>query len=535
MAYDDNIQALLSAASTVRDETHEGGNTAARVGQLLVDMITSFDSAYKALSDSIPEGVDLSILKSYLSKEEAKTLFDTQSVFNRLFVEDTTNNAIKALKHLYSVSDITAFGYVESDFPSADVVIKAEDIVDGVLIATINGVPIYAPPGGGTTDLTGYATENWVTTQGYVTVKWVKEQGYLQSVSWENIQNKPKNLEGYGVKTEIENLLKDYVTNETLDTAVTNVNAYTDAQISALNIDQYATNQALTQAINGADTTAQDYATQAYNNAVDYADGKFVTKAVDWEVIDGIKMLNGTYTFFKTLYIEPETSYGAYIGWQNGPAAMNILTNGRIKFRQGIQDNIELYGGKDAQSNNILPFFGFHFNDTVTDFSSRIIESAQGVLEIQDSTKLSGTLKIGNAYLTYDSENNALFVKGLGGTSVNLVATGDVAAYSGLGSGFDTLTDLTLTNKLTVKDIQASNKITAKSIDAQYLSVSNSMQQSIDMGGYDIDNCQNVTCQYMYTGEINLGSDQITELSASGSYVYITINSARYKISATKL
>lgn len=204
------------------------------------------------------------------------------------------------------------------------------------------------------------------------------------------------------------------------------------------------------------DGTAQGYATQAYNNAVDYADGKFVTKAVNWEVIDGIKMLNGTYTFFKTLYIEPETSYGAYIGWQNGPAAMNILTNGRIKFRQGIQDNIELYGGKDAQSNNILPFFGFHFNDTVTDFSSRIIESAQGVLEIQDSTKLSGTLKIGNAYLTYDSDNNALFVKGKDGAPVNLVATGDVAAYSGLGSGFDTLTDLTLTNKLTVKTIACS-------------------------------------------------------------------------------
>lgn len=473
MAYDDNIQALLSAASIVRDETHEGGNTAARVGQLLVDMITSFDSAYKALSDSIPEGVDLSILKSYLSKEEAKTLFDTQSVFNRLFVEDTTNNAIKALKHLYSVSDITAFGYVKTELPSEGVGSFGE-LSEVLALGAQSGTKYWgwngtdyawlSAPAGGAVDLSEYPKRNEFAAL-TLKVNGLYEQYLplgtsigldLDAVYAKKGEGGNVNLDDYYKKTEITTLLEGYVTNDTLVTTVKDVKAYTDAQISKLNISQYATKQALTDAINGANTTAQDYATQAYNNAVDYANGKFVTKAVNWEVIDGIKVLNGKYTFFKTLYIEPETSYGAYIGWQNGPAAMNILTNGRIKFRQGIQDNIELYGAKDAQSNNILPFFGFHFNDTVTDFSSRIIESAQGVLEIQDSTKLSGTLKIGNAYLTYDSDNNALFVKGKDGASVNLVATGDVAAYSGLGSGFDTLTDLTLTNKLTVKTIACS-------------------------------------------------------------------------------
>lgn len=485
MAYDDNIQALLSAASIVRDETHEGGNTAARVGQLLVDMITSFDSAYKALSDSIPEGVDLSILKSYLSKEEAETLFDTQSVFNRLFVEDTTNDAIKALKHLYSVSDISAFGYVKTELPSASVVIE-QILTSGTEIAKINGTPIYAPEGGGTTNLAALTLVINGSNEQYFPTGDSKIFD-LDAVYAKKGEGGNVNLDDYYKKTEIETLLKgyaktsdipkDYVTNDTLATTVNNA-------IIALNISQYATNSALNTAINGANTTAQDYATQAYNEAVDYANGKFVTKATDYEEITGIKMLTGAYTYTGQdgLLIDHTNSDGVYLGghtaFRGDRSYLNFLKDG----------NVYVYN----------------------------------------------SLKIGNAYLTYDSENNALFVKGKDGAPINLVATGDVAAYSGLGSGFDTLTDLTLTNKLTVKDIQASNKITAKSIDAQFLSVSNSMQQSMDMGGYDIDNCQNCTCQYMFTDEINLGSDQITELSVSGSYIYLRINGTRYKISATK-
>lgn len=502
MAYDDNIQALLSAASIVRDETHEGGNTAARVGQLLVDMITSFDSAYKALSDSIPEGVDLSILKSYLSKEEAETLFDTQSVFNRLFVEDTTNDAIKALKHLYSVSDISAFGYVKTELPSSGVT-RFADLLD-VPKATSGKTQYWgweddaykwldAPEGGGTTNFAALT----------LVINGLNEQYFptgdskifdLDAVYAKKGEGGNVNLDDYYTKTDINTLLKgyaktsdiptDYVTNGTLATTVKNVKAYTDNAIDNLNISQYATNSALNTAINGANVTAQDYATQAYNNAVDYADGKFVTKATDYEEITGIKMLTGAYMYIGNngLLIDNNNTDGVYLG-------------GHTAFRG---------------DRNYLNFL------------------KDGNVYVYNS------LKIGNAYLTYDSDNNALFVKGKDGAPINLVATGDVAAYSGLGSGFDTLTDLALTNKLTVKDIQASNKITAKNIDAQYLSVSNSMQQSIDMGGYDIDNCQTCTCQYMFINEINLGSDQITELSVSGSYMYLRINGTRYKISVTK-
>lgn len=479
---------------------------------------------------------------------------------------------IRAKYDFCSVGDISAFGYVKTELPSASVVIE-QLLTSGTEIAKINGTPIYAPSGGGGT--TNFAALTLVIdgkNEQYIPTGDSKifdlDAAYAKKGEGGNV-----NLDDYYTKTNINTLLegyaktsdipKDYVTNDTLETTVTNA-------IDNLNIDQYATKQALTQAINEANTTAYDYATQAYDKAVDYADGKFVTKAVNWEVIDGIKMLNGTYTFFKTLYIEPETSYGAYIGWQNGPAAMNILTNGRIKFRQGIQDNIELYGGKDAQSNNILPFFGFHFNDTVTDFSSRIIESAQGVLEIQDSTKLSGTLKIGNAYLTYDSDNNALFVKGKDGAPINLVATGDVAAYSGLGSGFDALTDLTLTNSLTVggatltcftsvrgKPYHALNVANhplfigtpASTLDAykyqgyglvSYKSAlfngavtfeGSTTFKNLTIGTLDINNYlrinPNGTSAGLLIGDMNA---EITEITTDGTNVYVTINGKQYKL-----
>lgn len=399
---------------------------------------------------------------------------------------------IRAKYDFCSVGDISAFGYVKTELPSASVVIE-QILTSGTKIAKINGTTIYAPEGGGTTNFAALTLVINGSNEQYFPTGDSKIFD-LDAVYAKKGEGGNVNLDDYYTKTDINTLLEgyakasdiptDYVTNDTLATAVTNVKTYTDGKISALNISQYATNSALNTAINGANVTAQDYATQAYNNAVDYADGKFVTKATDYEEITGIKMLTGAYMYIGNngLLIDNNNTDGVYLG-------------GHTAFRG---------------DRNYLNFL------------------KDGNVYVYNS------LKIGNAYLTYDSENNALFVKGKDGAPINLVATGDVAAYSGLGSGFDTLTDLALTNKLTVKDIQASNKITAKNIDAQYLSVSNSMQQSMDMGGYDIDNCQTCACQYMFTNEINLGSDQITELSVSGSYMYLRINGTRYKISVTE-
>lgn len=409
---------------------------------------------------------------------------------------------IRAKYDFCSVGDISAFGYVKTELPSGGVT-RFEDLSDVPKLTSgttkywgwkDNAYQWLDAPGGGTTNFAALTLVINGLNEQYIPTGDSKIFN-LDAVYAKKGEGGNVNLDDYYKKTEINTLLKDYaktsdiptdyVTNGTLDTVVTNVKAYTDGKISALNISQYATNSALSTAINGANTIAQGYANSALSEAKSYANETFVTKATNYEEITGIKMFTGLYMFTGQdgLLIDHTNSDGVYLG-------------GHTAFRG---------------DRNYLNFL------------------KDGNVYVYNS------LKIGNAYLTYDSDNNALFVKGKDGASVNLVATGDVAAYSGLGSGFDTLTDLTLTNKLTVKDIQASNKITAKSIDAQYLSVSDSMQQSIDMGEYDIDNCQNFTCQYMFADEINLGSDQITELSASGSYMYITINGTRYRISATEV
>lgn len=532
MAYDDNIQALLSAASIVRDETHEGGNTAARVGQLLVDMITSFDSAYKALSDSIPEGVDLSILKSYLSKKEAETLFDTQSVFNRLFVEDTTNNAIKALKHLYSVSDITAFGYVKTELPSEGVGSFGE-LSEVLALGAQSGTKYWgwngtdyawlSAPAGGAVDLSEYPKRNEFAAL-TLKVNGLYEQYLplgtsigldLDAVYAKKGEGGNVNLDDYYKKTEITTLLEGYVTNDTLVTTVKDVKAYTDGKIAKLNIDQYAKASALDQVV--ADVNVAFDA--VYNKFADYA------------LLAGDNTLTGTNTFkgylnlkrgagaSGTLFLQDDSEHtnyatqnGVYFVVSDGGFAIHAHKDGswkneiawidmsslRTSLKQGISvPDITVRGG-DALFNGKATFnantyinahtyinansyitgrlylsngnSGVYFvcennatylykhnnwsydqNVTFFKLSALVGElgTRSGLVEIgeQDSP---GTLKIGNAYITYDSDNNALFVKGKDGAPVNLVATGDVAAYSGLGSGFDTLTDLTLTNSLTV-------------------------------------------------------------------------------------
>ena len=162
------------------------------------------------------------------------------------------------------------------------------------------------------------------------------------------------------------------------------------------------------------DETAQGYANTALADAKSYANEKFVDLG-SWQEITGAK------------------TFTAYQSFEGGLSTdtINILS----------EYPLITFGGTKAD-----------------DYSVRLYNSYAGLLEIQAQESDYGPrLKIGGAVLSYDSDNHALKVSDVNGAgSINLYATGDVAAYSGLGSGFDTLTDLTLTNKLTVKTIACS-------------------------------------------------------------------------------
>lgn len=262
------------------------------------------------------------------------------------------------------------------------------------------------------------------------------------------------------------------------------------------------------------DTTAQDYANSALSEAKGYADTNFVNLG-SWQEITGSK------------------TFAAYQSFNGGLSTdtINILS----------QYPLITFGGTDAN-----------------DYSVRLYNKHAGLLEIQDRESYYGPrLKIGDAVLSYDSDNKALKVSDINGAgSINLYATGDVAAYSGLGSGFDTLTDLTLTNSLKIGDAKMLyypnwNKLF---VDVDKFEVSGSIvTEAMTITDLIIDGSLTVNEDYPITlesgayleiksgafldfsGSTSIVSDISSEsINATSGYVYITINGIKYKLSATK-
>ena len=80
-------------------------------------------------------------------------------------------------------------------------------------------------------------------------------------------------------------------------------------------------------------------------------------------------------------------------------------------------------------------FIDFHYNGSSSDYTSRIIEDANGRLFFD----VSSGVRIGSVVLSWDSGNNALKIQNIDGTAANLYATGGVSAL-GMSAG-DAATD----------------------------------------------------------------------------------------------
>lgn len=234
---DTNI--LLQKAYEVRDEVAQGGNTASRVGTLFADIIENFD-LYAKKSDvisMIPE-VDLSgylskkdATNTYLSKIDAAQLYTSLAAFSDLFskvvikeavAEETDDDGnvitpaqpavygIRANYDFFSIKNVSAFGFSDSEGGGSGGSVDIEQILSsGTLIATINGINIYAPEGGSGAsswaELTG--KPSWLTDtapgvsaftndaeyitssalSGYVKSSSLGSLAYLSTVATENI------------------------------------------------------------------------------------------------------------------------------------------------------------------------------------------------------------------------------------------------------------------------------------------------------------------------------------------------------------
>lgn len=438
--------------------------------------------------------------------------------------------------------------------------------------------------GGGTPDLSNYYTKTEVDKlipdlTDYATQAWVTAQDYVNETIFRTFKS------GY----------------DNLAAAVSTANSYTDAQISKLNIDQYAKASALDQVV--ADVNVAFDA--VYNKFADYA------------LLAGDNTLTGTNTFkgylnlkrgagaSGTLFLQDDSEHtnyatqnGVYFVVSDGGFAIHAHKDGswkneiawidmsslRTSLKQGISvPDITVRGG-DALFNGKATFnantyinahtyinansyitgrlylsngnSGVYFvcennatylykhnnwsydrNVTFFKLSALVGElgTRSGLVEIGEQYS-PGTLKIGNAYITYDSKNNALMVSDGSGGAVNIVAMGDVAAFGGLGSGFDTLTDLTLTNKLTAKSASVSGAMSAGGIN-----VAGSLEGYINLADGNIEDCNQIKGDEIYANDFFcLDSNKISHISASGNetsgyVVKITIDGKTYAIDAVML
>ena len=200
----------------MRDEVAQGGNTASRVGTLFADIIENFD-LYAKKSDvisMIPE-VDLSgylskkdAANTYLSKIDAAQLYTSFAAFSDLFekvvikeavAEETDNDGnvitpaqpavygIRANYDFFSIKNVSAFGFSSSEGSGSGSSVDVTQILhEGVHIATINGINIYAPEGGGASswaELTGTppAVSTFTNDAEYITSSALN--GYVKSSS----------------------------------------------------------------------------------------------------------------------------------------------------------------------------------------------------------------------------------------------------------------------------------------------------------------------------------------------------------------
>lgn len=528
-----------------------------------------FSSSDVSWSDPGLDGVNLTV-----GDETYRLAFAGKSdgLFEKVKIND--KYVIRANYPLYSVGDISAYGYSEGNLPSGGVTSfsQLEEVINA-------GVPkekkywgwdngykwLDAPEGGG--DLSGYVQKSEIVTMlmwyydesgnrtGYRYNPLGSTEGVLDFTDGLvpiNIYN--QHVKGYTeFKEKFDSMfaivdgkikaLKDFF-------SVGDISAYGDAnsqipsaEISVIPLYDGGTEIAI---INGTTIYAPAGGTADLTGYAkeDWVHANFLTEEELDTWID--KKGYATEGFVNSKAQEyadaalTEAKFYADTNFVNLDKWQEITGAKTFKAYQSFD------GGLSTDTINILsqyPLITFG-GETANDYSVRLYNSYAGLLEIQaQEIDYGPRLKIGNAVLSYDSDNHALKVSDINGAgSINLYATGDVAAFSGLGSGFDTLTDLTLTNKLTVgNSIQlGTNSLAMDKYGA--LVIDGGKQQEIYFKGtvyFDTDlELDNVAANDAHLLKssirtLHVGTStnyKITEITTDGTNVYITINGKQYKL-----
>ena len=207
-------------------------------------------------------------------------------------------------------------------------------------------------------------------------------------------------------------------------------------------------------------------------------------------------------------------------------------------------------GSQDGSGNIVTPSWNSRI--TMTDENNGTISLACGRVDYLYMSAAEGVIRslrelyithdnglhIGNAYLRFDSANNALYVTGQNGAQVNFYATGNVAGYSGLDGSVSELANLDIAGQLTAASINVDTIESAGTLQLNSGSgcdiVLNGIA-TVDPDGWIVAPylAANNRLHVEQGGKLSIGSTAanhgITDVYADGSYVYITINGKRYR------
>ena len=456
------------------------------------------------------------------------------SANNALYVADDKGNAV----NLYATGSVSAYGFSESSGGGGSV--DVERILDsGVHIATIAGVNIYAPEGGASSwaDITG--KPSWLETKPSVSA-FENDAGYVTSSSlyWSRNSNGEVYTD-YNVVTEALTVNGGLAVND----------YFTFNSSGEFNDDVFFESGVY---IGDATNKSAKYLWFAYRGI--FFEGEGSTSGNPWygtlcthdaytQKSINLRCFNG-WTQINQLAVGADFLSGA-----TSPSyTLDVL--GTVRASTSLKTG-DCYANYLVLSNNdgtydyghiVTPSWNSRI--TMTDENDGTISLACARVDYLYMNAKDGFIRslkelyithdnglhIGNAYLRWDSTNNALYVTGKDGAQINFYATGNVAGYSGLDGSVSELANLNVTGQLTAASVVASsiNSNSDLVIDANgdyvYL---NGRAAYVDTDGHIHANEVHISERLRIGGTTT--TFDITGIYADGTYVYITINGMRYR------
>ena len=508
------------------------------------------------------------------------------SANNALYVADSNGNAV----NLYATGGLSGFGFVESSGGSGSgsgTVEISQALTSGTLIATINGVSLYAPTPASVsvsqilTSGTAIAEINGVTLYAPTASSGGGGGG---ASSWDELTGKPAWLTptAPGVSTFANDA--GYIT-AAGQLWQDNGGTYQITGVDTLRFDDADVYMSGVVEIQGSlDVTGNStFYNSVYIGSSGYNSAKYLWFAYRGIFFEGEGTTSGNPWYgtlcthdayvqksinmrcFNPYTVIPQLAVGSgyldgtrvpsYTMSVNGQSYVNgsSIVDGYTRVSSYLETSTayaETYvlkpfansGSQDGSGNIVTPSWKSRI--TMTDDYSGMISLACGGVDYFSMNAAEGVirslrelyitndngLRIGNAYLRWDAANNALYVTGAGGAQVNFYATGGLSGYSALGT-FDTLTNLNITGQLSAGSVATSgiNSVGDLVIDAKgdnvYL---NGRAAYVDGDGYIHANEVHISDRLRVGG--TTATYDITGVYADGSYVYVTINGKRYRL-----